>query len=183
MLKYNILTWYGQRISRFHNITAEWITYTILKDYNSFFVFTNLGYIRPSSSLYCKWSSMFRPNMSSGLEIREYDRGDPLRWPRGTVYLQKLVLTSPRGGSSVGIVHSRTKATAVLLFYSNCLGLMFTWRWPIRPKHAVRVTVMWKTWVNIKKKLHMDGQKETKLQYSIINYTESKTTLQYTVHQ
>jgi hypothetical protein len=42
----------------------------------------------------------------SGLE----NRGDPLRWPRDTIYPQKLVLTSPTsGGRSVGIVRLRTK--------------------------------------------------------------------------
>jgi hypothetical protein len=47
-----------------------------------------------------------------GLEIREYDRGDPSRWPRDTFYPQKLALTLPTsGGRSVGIVRSRTKAT------------------------------------------------------------------------
>jgi hypothetical protein len=46
------------------------------------------------------------------LEIREYDRGDPSCWPHGTLYPQKLVLTSPTsGGRSVGIVHSWTQAT------------------------------------------------------------------------
>jgi hypothetical protein len=40
------------------------------------------------------------------------DRGNPLRWPRDTLYSQNLPLTSPTsGGRSVGIVHSRTKAT------------------------------------------------------------------------
>jgi hypothetical protein len=44
----------------------------------------------------------------SGLENREYGRGDPLRWPRDT-YPQKLALTSPtRGGPSVGIVRKTT---------------------------------------------------------------------------
>jgi hypothetical protein len=39
------------------------------------------------------------------------DRGNPLRWPRDTLYPQKLALTSPKsGGRSVGIVRSRTKA-------------------------------------------------------------------------
>jgi hypothetical protein len=47
---------------------------------------------------------------SSGLENREYGRGDPLPWPRDTLYPQKL--TSPTsGGRSVGIVRLRTKAT------------------------------------------------------------------------
>jgi hypothetical protein len=40
------------------------------------------------------------------------DRGNPLRWPRDTLYPQKLALTSPAsGGRSVGLVRSRTKAT------------------------------------------------------------------------
>jgi hypothetical protein len=47
-----------------------------------------------------------------GLETREYGRRDLSRWPRGTLYPQKLALTSPTsGGRSVGIVRFRTKAT------------------------------------------------------------------------
>jgi hypothetical protein len=34
----------------------------------------------------------------SGLENREYGRGDTSRWPRDTLYLQKLALTSPTSG-------------------------------------------------------------------------------------
>jgi hypothetical protein len=42
----------------------------------------------------------------------EYDRRDPLILPRGTLYQQKLTLSSPTsGGRSVGIVLSRTEAT------------------------------------------------------------------------
>jgi hypothetical protein len=41
----------------------------------------------------------------SGLENREYGRRDPSRSPRGTLYPQKLALSSPTsGGHSVGIV-------------------------------------------------------------------------------
>jgi hypothetical protein len=48
----------------------------------------------------------------SGLETREYGRGDASRWPRGTPYQQKLALTSPTsGGRSVGIVRLRTQST------------------------------------------------------------------------
>jgi hypothetical protein len=40
---------------------------------------------------------------------------DPLRWPRDTLYLQKLALTSPTcGDRSVGIVNLRTKTTDFL---------------------------------------------------------------------
>jgi hypothetical protein len=53
-----------------------------------------------------------RNSSGFGLENREYGRGDPLRWPRDTVYPQKLALTSPTsGGRSVGIVRLQTKAT------------------------------------------------------------------------
>jgi hypothetical protein len=40
--------------------------------------------------------------------------GDSLRWPRDTLYLQKLALTSPTvGGRSVGVVRLRTKGHGV----------------------------------------------------------------------
>jgi hypothetical protein len=48
----------------------------------------------------------------SGLENREYCRGDPLRWPRDTLYPLKLAPTSSTSVyRSVGIVRLRTKAT------------------------------------------------------------------------
>jgi hypothetical protein len=51
----------------------------------------------------------------SGLENREYGRGDPSRWPRDTLYPQNLALTSPKSGvRSVGIVRLRTKTTEFL---------------------------------------------------------------------
>jgi hypothetical protein len=54
----------------------------------------------------------------SGLEIRDYGHRDSSRWPRGTLYPQKLAITSPTsGGRSVGIVLSRTQATEY--FYRN----------------------------------------------------------------
>jgi hypothetical protein len=52
-----------------------------------------------------------RKHSGSGLENREYGRRDPSSWPRGTLYPQKLALTSPTsGGRSVGTVCSRTQA-------------------------------------------------------------------------
>jgi hypothetical protein len=48
------------------------------------------------------------------LEWKINGRGDPLRWPRDTVYPQKLALTSPTSGShSAGIVRLRTKGHGV----------------------------------------------------------------------
>jgi hypothetical protein len=51
-----------------------------------------------------------RKSSGSGLESRDYGHRDPSRWPRGTLYPQKLALTSPTSGDrSVGIVYSLTK--------------------------------------------------------------------------
>jgi hypothetical protein len=51
-----------------------------------------------------------RKSSGSCLENREYGRRDPSRWQRGTLYPQKLAITSPTsGGRSVGIVRSRTQ--------------------------------------------------------------------------
>jgi hypothetical protein len=52
-----------------------------------------------------------RNSSGSSLENREYGCGDPLCWPRDTLYPQKLALTSPSGGLLVGIFRSQTKAT------------------------------------------------------------------------
>jgi hypothetical protein len=57
-----------------------------------------------------------RKSSGSGLENWEYVLGDPSRWPRDTLYPQKLELTSPiSGGHSVGIILSRNKVTELLL--------------------------------------------------------------------
>jgi hypothetical protein len=55
---------------------------------------------------------------SHGLESREYGSRDPSRWPRGTIYPQKLALTSPTNSDlSVGIVRSRIQATEFSIVY------------------------------------------------------------------
>jgi hypothetical protein len=43
-----------------------------------------------------------RKSSGSGPENREYGLRDPSRWPRNTLYPQKLALTSPRSGGSPG---------------------------------------------------------------------------------
>jgi hypothetical protein len=59
-----------------------------------------------------------RKRSGSRQENWEYDRKDPSRWPRGTLYPQKLALASPiSGGRSVGIVRSRTQATELVCFF------------------------------------------------------------------
>jgi hypothetical protein len=56
-----------------------------------------------------------RKGSGSGLENREYGRRDSSRWPRGTLYPQKLARNSlTSGGRSVGIVRSRTQATELV---------------------------------------------------------------------
>jgi hypothetical protein len=80
-----------------------------------------------------------KKSSSSGLESREYGLRDPSRWPFGTLYPQKLALTSPTSGSrSVGVVRSRTQATesffktyprqwkivGAVIFYAVCLVWM-----------------------------------------------------------
>jgi hypothetical protein len=53
-----------------------------------------------------------RKSSGSGLEIREYGSRNPSCWPHGTLYPQRLILTSLTiGGRSVGIVRSRTQTT------------------------------------------------------------------------
>jgi hypothetical protein len=53
-----------------------------------------------------------RKSSGSCLENREYGRKDPSSLPRGTLYPQKLALTSPTsGGRSVGRVRSQAQAT------------------------------------------------------------------------
>jgi hypothetical protein len=62
--------------------------------------------------------------LSTGLESQEYGHRDPSRWPHGTLYPQKLSLTSTTsGGRSVGIVRSRTQATEFIYFFQHRLLL------------------------------------------------------------
>jgi hypothetical protein len=69
-----------------------------------------------------------RKSSGSGLESRDYGRRDPSRWPRGTLYPQKLALTSPTsGGRSVGVGRPRTQATVfVVLFVAQFCSGRFT---------------------------------------------------------
>jgi hypothetical protein len=58
-----------------------------------------------------------------GLEIQEYGRRDPSRWPRGTLSPWKLVLTSLTGGGhSVSIVHWKAQATEFFFYKFSALG-------------------------------------------------------------
>jgi hypothetical protein len=80
-------------------------------DYRRYRIFwETVGLERGLLSLMSTIEELFERKCSgSGLEIREYGRRDPSRWP------QMLVLTSPtNGGPSVRIVRSRTQATELV---------------------------------------------------------------------
>jgi hypothetical protein len=67
-----------------------------------------MGYVKSPFMALCK--SGFIIYQWRKTEIN--DHGNPLRWPRDTLYPKKLAVTSPTsGGRSVDIVRSRTKAT------------------------------------------------------------------------
>jgi hypothetical protein len=82
-----------------------------------------------------------RNSSGSRLESREYDCKDMSLWPRGTLYPQKLALTSPTsGGRSVAIVRSRTHATEFLwpssapcvrYFCARAIGLAAYWAYAV----------------------------------------------------
>jgi hypothetical protein len=80
-----------------------------------------VGLERGPLSLVSTTEQLFGRNSSgSCLENRGYVRGDPSRLPRGTLYPQKLALTSlTRGDRSISIVRSRTQATEFNLFYKQ----------------------------------------------------------------
>jgi hypothetical protein len=73
-----------------------------------------------------------RKSSGFGIEIRDYGRRDPPRWPRNTLSPQKLVLTLPTsGGRLIGIVRSRTKATEFFIHTQRTLhpekGISLAW--------------------------------------------------------
>jgi hypothetical protein len=78
-----------------------------------------VGLERSSLSLGSRNEKMLeRENSGSGVESRKYDRRYPSRRPRGTLYPQKLALTSlTSGGLSVGMDRSRTQATELVIIY------------------------------------------------------------------
>jgi hypothetical protein len=66
-----------------------------------------------------------RKSISSGLESREYGRRDPSSWPLGTLYPQKLAVTSlTSSGCSLSIVRSRTHATEFSLVLEMRIALL-----------------------------------------------------------
>jgi hypothetical protein len=68
-----------------------------------------------------------RKSSGFGLQSREYSRRDPSSSPLGTLYPQKLALTSPtRGGRSVGMLCSRSQATEFFIrLMDSCAVFVF----------------------------------------------------------
>jgi hypothetical protein len=80
-----------------------------------------VGLERGPPSLVCTIEELLeRKSSGSGLENRKYGRRNPSLWPRGTLYPQKLALSSPTSGRrSVGIFRSRTQATEFVPFFKS----------------------------------------------------------------
>jgi hypothetical protein len=91
-------------------LQIQWSGFDSLRDRNFWEV---VGLERGPLSLVSTTEELLeRKGSCSGLESREYGHRDQSHWPRFTLYLQKLALTSPTsGGRSVGIVCSRIQAT------------------------------------------------------------------------
>jgi hypothetical protein len=78
-----------------------------------------VGLERGQLSLVSTIEELLGNSSGSGLESPECGGGDSSRWPHGTLYLQKVALTSlTSGGRSVGIVRSRTQAIEFSFFIS-----------------------------------------------------------------
>jgi hypothetical protein len=81
-----------------------------------------------------------RKSSGFGLEIREYGRRDPSRWPRRTLYLQKLALTSLSWLCSGPTTHSAGNRTRDLWICSQEL-------WPQRrSSFDIKWIKIWLIW-------------------------------------
>jgi hypothetical protein len=93
-----------------------------------------------------------RKSSGSCLENREYGLRDPSRWLRGTLYPQKLAITSQtRGGRSVGIVRLRTQTMESYIYiYISLLeyflrAIVQHWRHYVQPLkcHTFQFVLLW----------------------------------------
>jgi hypothetical protein len=88
--------------------------------------------------------------LMASLEIREYGRRDPSRWPRGTLHQQKLALNSPTSGvRSVGMVCLQAQAAEffyILIKKQRNFSKVKLWGWG-RMAHpnwmSLRLGLLW----------------------------------------
>jgi hypothetical protein len=86
-----------------------------------------VGLERGSLSLVSKTEELLeRRSSDSGLETREYDRRYPSRWPRGTIYPQRLAPIKRRSlGQYNSLVHGRGyEAIAPAGLHTGCANLV-----------------------------------------------------------
>jgi hypothetical protein len=82
----------------------------ILTEQNLISTMSNVCFLAVTSTVTPDYS--FRPSVSCvRLESREYDHRNPSRWPRGTLYPQKLALTSATSSASLGRYNSLTDSS------------------------------------------------------------------------
>jgi hypothetical protein len=73
------------------------------------------------------WGATWYKRSGSCVENWEYGRRDPSRWPRGTLYPQKLAIISPTSdGRLVSIVRSRTQTMELLLYHTYIIFVIST---------------------------------------------------------
>jgi hypothetical protein len=88
------------------------IKFSSMTFHHSFKWFVAYKYVLGSLNLVSTIEELLgRKGSSSSLENREYRIRDPSRWPRDTLYLKTLALTSPTcDGRTVGIVRLRAQS-------------------------------------------------------------------------
>jgi hypothetical protein len=75
--------------------------------------------------------------MSTIKESREYGRRNPSRWPLGTIYPQKLSLTSPTRGVRSGYIVRLRKLRPRSFFFTYSTWITWWSHTSILPKHVV----------------------------------------------
>jgi hypothetical protein len=101
-----------------------------------------VGLERDPLSLVSTTEELLDKSSGSCLENREYGREDPSRWPRSTLYPQKLAVTSLTSGSrTVGVVRSRTHTMEFFLIFFICF--MYRSKWIIVRQFSWYISLYW----------------------------------------
>ena len=103
------------------------------------------------------WGATWIKKVAAPVQKTEINgRGDLLPWPREPLYPQKLALTSPTGGGrSVGIFHSRTKATKFVCFWLMICSSSLISNYAVVHFYAVSssLILVWPLWVRFPESL------------------------------